>query len=84
MFRIESYTYLSPMQIWRQLWELVVNIVSDVVHEPLEVLALESLLQSHLFRDVAHVQEPSERLPSVEELLVLLIEPCLYHPFVVL
>lgn len=73
----------APVQVGRQTRKLVVHVVGDVIHEPLEALAVETLLEGQLLADVAHVQVPGQRLPRIEVLLVGVIEPGLDHSLVV-
>ena len=51
------------MLVGRQPGVLVEHVVGDLLHEPVETLAVLLLLQLHLLRDVAHVNEPGQRLP---------------------
>lgn len=74
---------LAPVQVGRQTRELVVHIVGDVVHEPLEALAVQSLLQRQLLANVAHVQVAGKRLARIEVLLVRVVEPRLDDALVV-
>lgn len=76
-------TQFTPMQVGRKTRELVIHIVGDVIHEPLEALAVETLLQGQLLTDVAHVQVAGQRLPRIEVLLVRVIEPGLDHSLIV-
>lgn len=74
---------LSPVNIRRKLREFIQNIVGNIVHEPLEALALLPLFKFKLLGDVSMVQESREGFASVEELLVLFIKPGLDDPLVV-
>lgn len=71
------------MQIGWQSGELIDHIVGNVVHEPLEGFAIETLLQCQLLAYVAHVQVTCQWLTRIEELLVGIIEPSLNHALVV-
>jgi hypothetical protein len=75
--------HLAEVDVGRQLGVLVEDVVGHVLHEPLETLAVESLLQGELFGDVAHVEEARHGLARVEVLLVLVVEPGLYDALVV-
>ena len=66
---------LSPQLIRRQWRVLVEHVVSHLLHEPVEGLALQPLLDGQLVSDIAHVDVTGERLSGVEVLFVLGIEP---------
>lgn len=76
--------YLSPVNVWWQLRILFNHVVGNVVHVPLEALALQLLLQGQLVGDVTHVQVTSKRLAGVEILFVLVVKPNLDHTLVIL
>ena len=77
-------SHLSPVDVGRQFGVLVDDVVGDVLHEPVEALAVEPLLDGELLRDVAHVQVARRRLARVEVLLVLVVEPHFDDALVVL
>lgn len=73
----------APENVRRQLRVFVINIISDVVHEPLEAFAVQSLLHRQLFTDVAHVEISCHRLARVEIFFVLIVKPSLNDALVV-
>ena len=80
----QCHTYLTPVQIGWQWWELVIHIVSNIVHEPFKILASKPLFQSQLLTNVPHVQVPCKGFPCIEVLFEFVIKPCFYNSFVVL
>ena len=66
---------LAPNLVRREWRVFVKDVIGNFLHEPVERLALQLLLDRQLGSDIAHVDVASERLSGVEVLLVLGVEP---------
>lgn len=77
-------SYLSPSPVGWQFWKLIVDVICNVVHKPLEALTVVILLELQLFADVANWISAYNWLSSVEIFTEFFIQPNFHHSHVIL
>ena len=77
-------SYLSPSPVGWKFWKLIVDVVCNVVHEPLEALTVVILFELKLFADVTNWIASNHGLSGVEIFTEFFIQPHLHHSHVVL
>ena len=66
---------ISPKLVGWQTRVFIENVISYLLHEPIERLAIHFFLQGKLLGDIAHINKSCQWLPCIKVFLVLRIKP---------
>ena len=76
--------YLSPTQIWRWWWKLLIHFVCNIIHEPFKTFAFVLSFELQLLGYVTYWVPSYCWLSCVEILFEFVVQPHFYHSHVIL